>query len=138
MLPRRNAQPKILSGWKDIANYLGKGVRTVQRYERELGLPIRRPAGKLSSVIATKPEIETWVATHTTRTLVLGHSEQHSPAIVNELRGNIAELRRLREHIAESRQALAESRHTLKQTLESIGVSIQARRAGLDQKNRIS
>ena len=27
-------QVAIISGWKDIANYLGKGVRTVQRYER--------------------------------------------------------------------------------------------------------
>jgi hypothetical protein len=31
---------EILSGWKDIANHLGMGVRTVQRYERELGLPV--------------------------------------------------------------------------------------------------
>jgi hypothetical protein len=38
-------RPEILSGWKDIANYLGKGVRTVQRYGREMGLPIHRPAG---------------------------------------------------------------------------------------------
>jgi len=26
--------PQVFSGWKDIANYLGMGVRTVQRYER--------------------------------------------------------------------------------------------------------
>ena len=35
----RIRQLEIFSGWKDIANYLGKGVRTIQRYERELGLP---------------------------------------------------------------------------------------------------
>lgn len=40
---KKAAGIEILSGWKEIANYLRKGVRTVQRYERELGLPIRRP-----------------------------------------------------------------------------------------------
>ena len=39
-------QPHFLNGWKEIANYLGKGVRTVQRYERTLALPVRRPSGR--------------------------------------------------------------------------------------------
>ena len=53
---------QFLSGWKEIANYLGKGVRTVQRYERELHLPIRRPAGKsAAAVMATTAEIDDWV-----------------------------------------------------------------------------
>ena len=52
----------IFSGWKEIANYFGKGVRTVQRYERELGLPIHRPNGKSAgSVIATKKELDDWL-----------------------------------------------------------------------------
>ena len=54
--------PAFLSGWKEIANYLGKGVRTVQRYERELRLPVHRPNGKSAgSVIATKAELDSWV-----------------------------------------------------------------------------
>ncbi|HEV2396796.1 MAG TPA: hypothetical protein VGS27_07645 [Candidatus Sulfotelmatobacter sp.] len=57
------AQSELLSGWKDIANYLGKGIRTVQRYELELGLPIRRPAGKMrGSVLATRSELDAWIA----------------------------------------------------------------------------
>lgn len=56
-------QSEVLSGWKDIANYLGKGVRTVQRYKRELGLPVRRPASKTTgSVLAVKSELDAWVA----------------------------------------------------------------------------
>jgi hypothetical protein len=53
---------QVLSGWKDIANYLGKDVRTLQRYERELGLPVHRPGGKTNgSVIATQSELDAWV-----------------------------------------------------------------------------
>jgi len=52
----------FFTGWKQIANYLRKGVRTIQRYERELGLPIHRPNGKSSgSVIATKAELDGWL-----------------------------------------------------------------------------
>ena len=59
---------QILSGWKDIANYLGKGVRTVQRYEREMGLPIHRPAGKrLAAVIAIQTELDKWVVSGPSR-----------------------------------------------------------------------
>lgn len=36
----------VLNSWKEVATYLGRGIRTVQRWERELGLPIRRPRGK--------------------------------------------------------------------------------------------
>lgn len=57
-----SAQLEIFSGWKEVANYLGKGVRTVQRYEHQLALPIHRPAGKpAGSVIATKKELDDWV-----------------------------------------------------------------------------
>jgi hypothetical protein len=60
---RKAAVPhQILSGWKDIANYLDKGVRTVQRYEHDMRLPVRRPGGKpCGSVIATVAEIAAWV-----------------------------------------------------------------------------
>lgn len=39
---KKTGPPQILSGWKDIASHLGMGVRTVQRYERLLGLPAAR------------------------------------------------------------------------------------------------
>ena len=31
-----------LDSWKEIAAYLGRGLRTVQRWEREEGLPVHR------------------------------------------------------------------------------------------------
>jgi len=58
--PANTQRLEIINGWKEIANYLGKGVRTVQRYERVLGLPVRRAARKsITSVIATKVELDT-------------------------------------------------------------------------------
>jgi predicted DNA-binding transcriptional regulator AlpA len=58
-------EPTVLSSWKDIANYLGKGVRTVQRWERRLGLPVRRPIGasQKSAVLLYRHDVDEWLAT---------------------------------------------------------------------------
>lgn len=51
----------VLQSWKQIANYVGRTERTVQRWEREFGFPIRRPSGKTrSAVMALVSEIEEW------------------------------------------------------------------------------
>ena len=63
-LPRNQKQPterEVFSGWKEIAKYLGTGVRTVQRYEREQRFPVHRPAGRSKGVVATKIEIHDWL-----------------------------------------------------------------------------
>jgi hypothetical protein len=58
---------EILSGWKDIARYLGKGVRTAQRYANELGLPVRRVSGNYSgAVIARKSDLDSWISSSAT------------------------------------------------------------------------
>jgi hypothetical protein len=58
----------ILSGWKQIANHLGCGVRTAQRWEAH-ALPVRRPVpGKRSHVVADSDEIDLWLADSTLRT----------------------------------------------------------------------
>ena len=50
-----------LDSWKAIASYLGRGVRTVQRWEREEGLPVHRLAHeKRGSVYAHKQEVDAW------------------------------------------------------------------------------
>ena len=51
----------ILNGWKEIAAYIDRGVRTVQRWE-SLGLPVRRPKGSdRSAVLAFSDEIDMWL-----------------------------------------------------------------------------
>jgi hypothetical protein len=55
-------QAKILNSWKEIAAYVGRGVRTVQRWEANLGLPVHRPKGKdRSAVLAFAEELDTWL-----------------------------------------------------------------------------
>ena len=54
----------VLNSWKEIAGYTGRGIRTLQRWEQELGFPVRRPRGKhRSAVIAIKKEIDLWMRT---------------------------------------------------------------------------
>jgi hypothetical protein len=58
-----NVKSEILNTWKEIARYLDRGVRTAQRWERDLHLPVRRPRGKRrSAVLALPKEIDAWLA----------------------------------------------------------------------------
>src|SRR5438477_2589990 len=58
--------PAILNSWKEIATYLDRGVRTVQRWEND-GLPIRRVGtGKRTAVFAFTVEIDKWLQKHAT------------------------------------------------------------------------
>lgn len=54
---------KGFTSWKEIASYLGKSVRTVQRWEREFCLPVQRPAPHRGIVRATKDELDRWLST---------------------------------------------------------------------------
>jgi hypothetical protein len=59
-------QPTILNSWKEISTYLGRGVRTVQRWEDELDLPVHRVrVGPRSPVFAFEHELRFWL--HATR-----------------------------------------------------------------------
>lgn len=62
---------ELLNSWKEIATYVGRGVRTVQRWEANLGMPVHRPKGKdRSAVLAFAEELDAW----------LRHTPVHSPA----------------------------------------------------------
>ncbi len=50
-----------LNGWKEIASYLNKSVSSVQRWERELKLPVRRLKTAEGQIVsASRREIDTW------------------------------------------------------------------------------
>lgn len=57
-----NEDRRILNGWKEIASHLGRGVRTVQRWEVLYHMPVHRPAEKdRSAVIAFANELDQWI-----------------------------------------------------------------------------
>src|SRR6266702_432772 len=52
---------KKLDSWGEIASYLGREVRTVQRWERTEGLPVHRHEHqKKSTVYAFTSELDEW------------------------------------------------------------------------------
>jgi hypothetical protein len=53
-----------LTSWKEIASYLGRSVRTAQRWERELELPIkRRRVRRRDMVSASVADLDCWMQT---------------------------------------------------------------------------
>jgi transcriptional regulator with XRE-family HTH domain len=71
----------VLTAWKEIARYMGKGVRTVQRWESDFGLPVRRPSGSKSkrAVLAFGSDLDAWIALHCSR------GERNLRTAVNQL-----------------------------------------------------
>jgi serine/threonine-protein kinase len=56
-----NRPRRRLESWKEIAAYLGRDVRTAQRWERHGRLPVHRlPHGKRGSVFAYASELDAW------------------------------------------------------------------------------
>jgi hypothetical protein len=129
----------ILSGWKDIANYLGKGVRTVQRYEGELRLPVRRPAGRArGSVVATKEEIDSWIAASPIRE----HSKPEEADTrrvlsMETMKKRIEEMVRLRSQMSELRVDLRASLYVLSESVRSLQAQMKQNEYSFPQQRPI-
>jgi adenylate cyclase len=64
--PASDREDERLDSWKEIAAYLKRGARTVQRWEREEGLPVHRLQHEtLGSVYAYRSELDRWWAART-------------------------------------------------------------------------
>ena len=105
--PTMEPNGRLLNSWKEIATYLGRGVRTVQRYEHDLGLPVRRPRGKSrSAVIALTSELDAWLRKSPTREGEAPEIARVTVAATSEVRTAACELRvqasqlRLEHHAA--------------------------------------
>src|SRR5215469_4264684 len=95
--------PDLLNSWKEIAAYLGRGVRTVQRWEVQLSLPVHRLHQKSrSAVIASRSELNDWLR-------VTSNLSAHALKIPD----NIALLRAYR---LEARSRFAQLRETVEDT----------------------
>jgi hypothetical protein len=111
-LPEESA---VLSSWKDIAKYMGKGVRTVQRWEHHLGLPVRRPNGvsHKSAVLLDRSDLDAWLATRFSARGAVRDSAakgtESSNSARNALREGIRKARALRDANHELTQQICES-----------------------------
>src|ERR1700739_4595817 len=108
---------QALNSWKEIAAHLGLGGRTVQRYEREFGMPVRRLNGKSrSSVHAYPNELRSWLLLRTKCQMATGEHCSDLQAMLyryktaaEEVHASVRENQRLREEARVLRAKLHDS-----------------------------
>jgi|SRR5947209_16822703 len=118
-------QGDLLNSWKEIAAYLNRGVRTVQRWEVELGLPVRRPRAKnRSAVIAMRSEIDAWLKFCPVTERTEMHRVQRAQIAPEKLSPPITSLiiksTELRTNMCRNRDELGASLNKLMITLEEM------------------
>jgi hypothetical protein len=60
--PVSQVRTDILNGWKEIGRYVGRDTRTVERWEKQRGLPVRRvPGAGRATVYALITELDEWL-----------------------------------------------------------------------------
>jgi len=100
----------IFNSWKEIASYINRGVRTVQRWEAELGMPVRRPRGRgRSAVLAVRSELDRWI-----QACPLEAREKMSQSVtelsvnpaIEQLRTSTLQLHQIRSQMHDSREQL--------------------------------
>ena len=99
----------LLTGWKEIAEYLRSGVRTAQRWESK-GLPVKRPqGGKRSHVVADSEEVDSWL-----RNAAFWRRQDFKELAMLE------RSRRLRQKVHAEREALRLKMQTLQKEVAAI------------------
>jgi TolB-like protein len=62
-MPSSSQRGTVLASWKEIATYLNRGLRTVQRWEKLENLPVHRHIHEKSgSIYGYKMELDAWLA----------------------------------------------------------------------------
>lgn len=104
-----NGDQVILNSWKEIAVYLDRGVRTVQRWERDLSLPVHRIGkGDRRPVYATTNEVTFWLSTvgevsHPANLKPPAEIHYLGKPAIEATRNLRLQMRTLRENLAESK-----------------------------------
>jgi hypothetical protein len=115
------ANTSVLSSWKEIASYFGKGVRTVQRWERELGLPVLRPreGAAKGRVIAHPGDLSSWIGGRW-----VARAIQRPPSTpVRDLREQIQTSRKLRNANKALVHEISEASQVLRATCKELAVN---------------
>lgn len=108
----------VLNSWKEIASYVGRGVRTVQRWESDLGMPVRRPRAKSrSAVVAMSDEIDRWLRSAPTSDIL---EHPRTLAAMMDLRKVVVEHTVLRDRCEKLRLANHQALTTLVVNLKTL------------------
>ncbi len=99
---------QILNGWKQISNHIERGVRTAQRWEASLGMPVHRPALKdRSAVLAFSDELEQWLSRTSPevrdKCVVIHHKEEGNEGLLRVLEKIITFVRQSQQLISQMR-----------------------------------
>ncbi len=91
---------QTLNSWQEIASYVGKGLRTVQRWEREIDFPVHRAGDDSRRVIGFTDEINDWM--HRSQTLATSRTDVH-----RSIEARNAQVARLREQVLRAQEQAA-------------------------------
>jgi hypothetical protein len=102
----------VLTSWKDIARYMGKGVRTVQRWEADFGLPVRRPNGSGKKAVLARPrDLDAWIAMRCSTSPACVKANSMAPVLVERTSLAVA---------METYRTLLRNQRELRQELEQV------------------
>ncbi|HEX8924203.1 MAG TPA: hypothetical protein VF786_00345 [Terriglobales bacterium] len=119
MVPQQSA---LLTSWKEVAAYLGKGVRTVQRWEARLGMPVRRPDNSKSGIIqVSREELDRWLQSRWSPRVTDNSGDELVPAEPKVIRIDLAEARHLRLKHRTALDELQQSLRHLTAQCEALG-----------------
>jgi nitrogen fixation/metabolism regulation signal transduction histidine kinase len=117
-------KPPVFTSWKEIAAHFGKGVRTVQRWEATLGLPVRRPQGSSvkNIVIASQTELDTWLQTQWKPTVPRVHRAIHQfhEQEREKLRLRLEKFRELKDQNLQLQREVQDTVRNLLQTCQQL------------------
>lgn len=74
----------VIDGWKTISTYVGKSIKTIQRWEKESHFPVHRVPGR-QSVFAIKSEVDEWLERQTKAEEHFGNEKQSKVGRLNSL-----------------------------------------------------
>jgi phage terminase Nu1 subunit (DNA packaging protein) len=108
---------RVLNSWKEISSYIGRGVRTVQRWEEHYGLPVHRPSGRdRSAVYALVDEVDAWLKAGATHQKLAGAKKPLDPEVLAYCEQLITNAGAIRERLRETRQRTEEIRSKINES----------------------
>jgi phage terminase Nu1 subunit (DNA packaging protein) len=118
--PPAMADTRVLNSWKEISNYIGRGVRTVQRWEEHYGLPVHRPSGRdRSAVYALVDEVDAWLKAGATHQKPAGAKKPLDPQVYAYCEHLINNAGALRERLRKTRAQAEEIRLRINEARKS-------------------